>query len=184
MLQLSMLRQRARTCRRVTIMPPSMGRGSPISPGAARLLSVNAPMPRAVALRGGHEDTGSVRSQAAGEGEDYRERGYMMSGTVRRLLWGVGLCLVLGIALATRAQQTATSDSDVARQGALALAAAHGEQPRYGGTFLSAGNEEVPFYDLHQTSLGGIFAAVSPAYNCLIRTSPYDPRSLDLIPEF
>ncbi len=51
------------------------------------------------------------------------------------------------------------------------------------GTFLSAGNEDVPFYDLHQTSLGGIFAAVSPAYNCLIRTSPYDPKSLDIIPE-
>src|SRR5215472_6772796 len=107
----------------------------------------------------------------------------MMSRTVRRLIGWVGLCLVLGIALATRAQQTAPSESDVARQGALALAAAHGEQPRYGGTFLSAGNEEVPFYDLHQTSLGGIFGAVSPAYNCLIRTSPYDPRSLDLIPE-
>ena len=106
-----------------------------------------------------------------------------MSRTVRKPIWGVGLCLVLGIALATRAHQTATSDSEVARHGALALAAAHGEQPRYGGTFLSAGNEEVPFYDLHQTSLGGIFGAVSPAYNCLIRTSPYDPRSLDLIPE-
>ena len=68
-----------------------------------------------------------------------------MSRTVYRLLWWGGLCLGLGIALATRAQQTATSDSDVARHGALALAAAHGEKPRYGGTFLSAGNEEVPF---------------------------------------
>jgi peptide/nickel transport system substrate-binding protein len=92
--------------------------------------------------------------------------------------------LLLGtIVLLARAQSAAKSDIDLARQGALALAAAHSEQPRYGGTFLSAGNEEVPFYDLHQTSLGGIFAAVSPAYNCLIRTSPYDPKSLDIIPE-
>jgi peptide/nickel transport system substrate-binding protein len=45
------------------------------------------------------------------------------------------------------------------------------------------GNEEIPFYDLHQTSLGGIYAAVAPAYNCLIRTSPYDPIALDIIPE-
>ncbi len=107
----------------------------------------------------------------------------MMSRKIRTLTWCVSVLLVGSMALLARAQQAATSDSDLARQGALALAAAHGEQPRYGGTFLSAGNEEVPFYDLHQTSLGGIFAAVSPAYNCLIRTSPYDPRSLDLIPE-
>jgi len=107
----------------------------------------------------------------------------MMSRTVRRLLWGGGLCLVLGIALATRAQQAAQSDSALARQGALALAVAHGEQPRYGGTFLSAGNEEIPFYDMHQTSLGGIYAATAPAYNCLIRTSPYDPTGQELIPE-
>jgi peptide/nickel transport system substrate-binding protein len=107
----------------------------------------------------------------------------MASRTIRRLTWGVGVLLVVSITLVAQAQQATTSDSDVARHGALALAAAHGEQPRYGGTFLSAGNEEVPFYDLHQTSLGGIFGAVSPAYDCLIRTSPYDPRSLDLIPE-
>src|SRR5215813_8375115 len=101
-----------------------------------------------------------------------------------RLRWWVGLFLVIGMCLAAAAQQAMKkSDADLVREGALALAAAHGEKPRYGGTFLSAGNEEVPFYDLHQTSLGGIFAALSPAYNCLIRTSPYDPRSLDLIPE-
>ena len=71
----------------------------------------------------------------------------------------------------------------MAQQGAIALAAAHGEKPRYGGTFLSAGNEEILYYDMHQTSLGGIYAAVSPAYNCLIRTSPYDPMARDIIPE-
>jgi peptide/nickel transport system substrate-binding protein len=96
----------------------------------------------------------------------------------------VGLLLVAGMCLAAAAQQAAKqSDAVLARQGALALAAAHGEKPRYGGTFLSAGNEEIPFYDLHQTSLGGIYAAVAPAYNCLIRTSPYDPMAMDIIPE-
>src|SRR5919109_686013 len=98
--------------------------------------------------------------------------------------WWVGLVLVVGVCLAAAAQQAAKkSDADLVREGALALAAAHGEKPRYGGTFLSAGNEEIPFYDLHQTSLGGIYAAVAPAYNCLIRTSPYDPMALDIIPE-
>jgi peptide/nickel transport system substrate-binding protein len=81
------------------------------------------------------------------------------------------------------AQQAAKSDLEAARQGALALAAAHGEKPRYGGKFLSANNEEIPFYDLHQTSFGGVYAIVAPAYNGLIRTSPYDPLALDIIPE-
>jgi len=61
----------------------------------------------------------------------------------------LGVCL----SLPALAQQAPTSDAELARQGALALAVAHGEKPRYGGKFLSAGNEEVPFYDLHQTSL-------------------------------
>jgi len=86
--------------------------------------------------------------------------------------------------LAAAAQQGAKKpDAELAREGALALAAAHGEKPRYGGKFLSAGNEEIPFYDPHQTSLGGVYAATAPAYNCLIRTSPYDPMALDIIPE-
>src|SRR5499425_891581 len=98
--------------------------------------------------------------------------------------WMGGLVLVVGMCLAATAQQAAKlSDAALAHQGALALAAAHGEQPRYGGTFLSAGNEEIPFYDMHQTSLGGIYAATAPAYNCLIRTSPYDPTGQELIPE-
>src|SRR5438046_8833529 len=80
-------------------------------------------------------------------------------------------------------QQSATSDADLARQGALALAAAHGEKPRYGGKFLSVGNEEIPLYDMHQTSFGGVYAATAPAYNCLIRTSPYDPKAEVFIPE-
>ena len=74
--------------------------------------------------------------------------------TSRRLLtriWWVGLFLVVCLSLPALAQQAPTSDIEVARQGALALAAAHGEKPRYGGKFLSAGNEEIPFYDLHQT---------------------------------
>ena len=43
--------------------------------------------------------------------------------------------------------------------------------------------KKIPFYDMHQTSLGGIFAAIAPAYNCLIRTSPYDPKGQEVIPE-
>src|SRR5215813_5903063 len=100
------------------------------------------------------------------------------------LRWWLGLLLVVTMCQAATAQQGAKkSDAELAREGALALAAAHGEKPRYGGKFLSAGNEEVPFYDLHQTSLGGVYASVAPAYNCLIRTSPYDPLALDIIPE-
>jgi peptide/nickel transport system substrate-binding protein len=80
-------------------------------------------------------------------------------------------------------QQAAKSDAELVREGPLRLAAAHGERPRYGGTFLSAGNEEIPFYDMHQTSFGGVYAATAPAYNCLVRTSPYDPLALDVVPE-
>src|SRR4029450_4974016 len=101
-----------------------------------------------------------------------------------RTTWWVGLCLAVVMCLAAAAQQAVKkSDAELVREGALALAVAHGEKPRYGGKFLSAGNEEIPFYDLQQTSLGGIYAAVAPAYNCLIRTSPYDPMAMDIIPE-
>src|SRR5215475_9472271 len=107
----------------------------------------------------------------------------MASRTFHRLTWRIGLFLVVSLPWLVVAQQAAKSDADVAQQGALALAMAHGDKPRYGGKFLGVGNEEIPFYDMHQTSLGGIYAAVAPAYNCLIRTSPYDPKALDLIPE-
>jgi peptide/nickel transport system substrate-binding protein len=107
----------------------------------------------------------------------------MASDRFLRLTWWVGILVVVGMPLLALAQQAPKSDIEVARQGALALAAAHGEKPRYGGKFLSAGNEEIPFYDMHQTSFGGVYAAVAPAYNCLIRTSPYDPMALDIIPE-
>src|SRR5438874_2665957 len=107
----------------------------------------------------------------------------MASHRVLKLSWEGGLLLAvcLCLPLMTTAQQK--SDADLARDGAIALAAAHGEKPRYGGKFLSVGNEEVPFYDMHQTSLGGIYAATAPAYNCLIRTSPYDPKGQEIIPE-
>jgi peptide/nickel transport system substrate-binding protein len=94
----------------------------------------------------------------------------------------MGMLLLL-LPLVGQTQPTTRSDADLAREGPLTLAAAHGERPRYGGKFLSVGNEEVPFYDMHQTSLGGIYAAVAPAYNCLIRTSPYDPKGQEIIPE-
>src|SRR6266446_5581422 len=107
----------------------------------------------------------------------------MMSCKLHTLTWCISAWLVGSIVCCASAQQTTRSDLEVARQGAIALAAAHSEKPRYGGTFLSAGNEEIPFYDPHQTSLGGVYAAVAPAYNCLIRTSPYDPMALDIMPE-
>src|SRR5438105_1025871 len=100
----------------------------------------------------------------------------------RRLTWGL-LLLMICFPLAAVAQQPAKSDADLARQGALALAAAHGETPRYGGKFISVGNEEIPTYDMHQTSFGGVYAATAPAYNCLLRTSPYDPQGQEFIPE-
>src|SRR5438132_12985295 len=105
----------------------------------------------------------------------------MTSRTGHGLTWRIGLLAVVCLPLLVVAQQAARSDADLARQGALALA--HGDKPRYGGKFLSVGNEEVPFYDMHQTSLGGIYAATAPAYNCLIRTSPYDPKGQEIIPE-
>jgi peptide/nickel transport system substrate-binding protein len=107
----------------------------------------------------------------------------MGSHRLFRRHWWVGMLLVLCVPLRVLAQQATKSDAAWAREGAFALAAAHGDKPRYGGTFFSAGNEEIPFYDMHQTSFGGVYAAVAPAYNCLIRTSPYDPMAMDLIPE-
>jgi peptide/nickel transport system substrate-binding protein len=100
-----------------------------------------------------------------------------------RSTWWVGMFMVALLCLPLVAMPQQKSDADLAQEGATALAAAHGEKPRYGGKFLSVGNEEIPFYDMHQTSLGGIYAAVAPAYNCLIRTSPYDPKGQEIIPE-
>jgi peptide/nickel transport system substrate-binding protein len=100
-----------------------------------------------------------------------------------RLAWWLTMLLMVCLPRTIDAQQPAQSDADLARQGAVALAAAHGEKPRYGGKFLSVGNEEIPFYDMHQTSFGGVYAATAPAYNCLIRTSPYDAKGEVFIPE-
>ena len=79
----------------------------------------------------------------------------MASRKAFRRPWWVSMLLVLGIPLLALAQQASKSDAALAREGAVALAAAHGDKPRYGGKFLSAGNEEIPFYDMHQTSFGG-----------------------------
>src|SRR2546428_1000333 len=100
-----------------------------------------------------------------------------------RLAWWLPMLLMVCFPRMLAAHQPAQSDPDLARQGALALAAAHGEKPRYGGKFLSVGNEETPLYDMHQTSFGGVYAATAPAYNCLVRTSPYDPMALEVVPE-
>ena len=107
----------------------------------------------------------------------------MTSHDIQRI---VGLSCLLLLVYSVRivtAQQATGSDADLIRQGPLALAAAHGETPRYGGKFLSAGNEVIPHFDMHQTSFGGIYAATAPAYNCLVRTSPYDPQALEVVPE-
>jgi hypothetical protein len=59
--------------------------------------------------------------------------------------WVVGLCLGVGMCLAVATQQAAKkSDAALAREGALALAAGHGETPRYGGKFLSARQRRDP----------------------------------------
>ena len=73
----------------------------------------------------------------------------MVAGTFHRMTWRIGLLLVVCLPLFVVAQQATKSDADLARQGALALALAHGDKPRYGGKFVSVGNEEIPFYDMH-----------------------------------
>src|SRR5215813_15478411 len=89
------------------------------------------------------------------------------------------LCALMALPALSMAQQaTKKSDVELSREGPAALATAHGETPRYGGKFISAGVEAVPLYDMHQTSFGGVYAATAPAYNCLVRTSPYDPMGM------
>ena len=75
----------------------------------------------------------------------------------------LGVLLGLILPQVAAAQQATVSDADLVRQGSLVLTAAHGDKPRYGGKFLSAGNEVIPHYDMHQTSFGGIYAATAPA---------------------
>ena len=49
--------------------------------------------------------------------------------------WWLGLCLVVGLCQGALAQSVAKkSDADLMREGAVALAAAHGEKPRYGAS--------------------------------------------------
>src|SRR6516162_2880828 len=107
----------------------------------------------------------------------------MVSRRVFRRRWWVGLIAIGALPVAVMAQPATKSDADLIREGPAALAAAHGDKPRYGGKFISAGNEVIPLFDMHQTSFGGVYAATAPAYNCLIRTSPYDLMALDIVPE-
>ena len=67
--------------------------------------------------------------------------------------------------------------------GAKALAEANGESPRYGGILLANNWEPIPFYDMHQTSFGGVYVITAPAYNGLLASSPYDPLALEIIPD-
>ena len=93
---------------------------------------------------------------------------------------------------ATRAPDESTGESgtqytDAAKLlmegGPQALAEANGESPRYGGKFLANNWEPIPFYDMHQTSFGGVYVITAPAYNGLLATSPYDPLAAELIPD-
>ena len=59
--------------------------------------------------------------------------------------WWLGSVWSSGcVRLQRRSQSAKKSDADLPREGALALAAAHGEKPRYGGKFLSAGQRGDP----------------------------------------
>jgi hypothetical protein len=93
--------------------------------------------------------------------EDALRGGHMMTRGLHRVIWLVVAGLLVYLSLPGVAQQATQSDADLIRQGPLALAAAHGEQPRRGGKFLSAGNEKLPHFDMHQTSFGGVYAATA-----------------------
>ncbi len=67
--------------------------------------------------------------------------------------------------------------------GPKALAEANGESPRYGGILLANNWEPIPFYDMHQTSFGGVYVITAPAYNGLLATSPYDALAAEVIPD-
>jgi peptide/nickel transport system substrate-binding protein len=105
--------------------------------------------------------------------------GSKFRGPIKWLCMLVLICIPLTL----MAQQAKKSDADLVREGPLALAAARDEKPRRGGKFVGVFNEKIPFYDMHQTSLGEVFTATAPAYNGLVRTSPYDPLATEVIPE-
>jgi hypothetical protein len=88
----------------------------------------------------------------------------------------VCLLMVLSLPLMTFAQQAAKSDADLVRQGALALTAAHGDKPRYGGKFISAGNEKFP--SRHASDPLAVSCRHCPGLQRLVRTSPYDRMAL------
>ena len=83
--------------------------------------------------------------------------------------------------------EVATEYTDAAKLlmegGPRALAQANGEDPRYGGKFLANNWEPIPFYDMHQTSFGGVYVITAPAYNGLLATSPYDELAAEIIPD-
>ena len=60
----------------------------------------------------------------------------------------LALCVMLALPTLSIAQQaTKKSDVELSHEGPVALAAAHGEKPRYGDKLISAGVEAVPLYD-------------------------------------
>ena len=89
------------------------------------------------------------------------------------------------LAIAEPSGETVYSDAGklLMSGGAKALAEANGESPRYGGLLLANNWEPIPFYDMHQTSFGGVYVITAPAYNGLLASSPYDPLALEIIPD-
>ena len=94
--------------------------------------------------------------------------------------------------IATKAPEAETGESGteytaaaklLMEGGPMALAQANGEDPRYGGKFLANNWEPIPFYDMHQTSFGGVYVITAPAYNGLLATSPYDELAAEIIPD-
>jgi peptide/nickel transport system substrate-binding protein len=89
------------------------------------------------------------------------------------------------LAISEPSGETVYSDSAklLMSGGAKALAEANGESPRFGGVLLANNWEPIPFYDMHQTSFGGVYVITAPAYNGLLASSPYDPLALEIIPD-
>ena len=76
----------------------------------------------------------------------------------------------------------AKSDAELVVASPVSFAAAHGEKPRYGGTFLAGNFEELAHYDTNQTSEWGVHVHTAPVYNGLIDYSPYDTTGSVFIP--
>src|SRR2546427_1137365 len=55
------------------------------------------------------------------------------------------------------------------------------DKPRYGGELIFAVPSEPPAYDGHREETFGVIYPVSPHYNNLLRTDPYDKTGSKLV---